>query len=214
MKKIILAVAAMALAWNASAQVGIVAGVTSTATDIKSAWAEASDITQYHVGLAFKFSFADIFVIQPEVLYNVKGSKLSDGTDNTDFKADFKTGFLEVPLQLQLGIPIAETLRIYGFAEPFVGYAITNESKEELADAEEVKHNWDSVKNRLEYGVGAGVGVEILENIQLSVRYYWNLGKIYNDNKVPRTDQGGNSVINTVKQEKCSGIMASIGIFF
>ena len=193
---------------------GIVAGVTSTATDIKSAWAEASDITQYHAGLALKMSIGGIFVFQPAVIYNVKGVKISDQSDDLhDFKADFKTGFIEVPLQLQLGIPLGDALRIYGIAEPFAGYAIYNKSTAELtsgADTEtEEKNNWDNVKSRLEYGFGFGAGVEIMNNVQLSVRYFWNLGKIYDDSEVS-IDQN----VNTIKHEKCNGIMASLGIFF
>ena len=128
-------------------------------------------------------------------------------------KADFKTGFIEVPLQLQLGIPLGDALRIYGIAEPFAGYAIYNKSTAELtsgADTEtEEKNNWDNVKSRLEYGFGFGAGVEIMNNVQLSVRYFWNLGKIYDDSEVS-IDQN----VNTIKHEKCNGIMASLGIFF
>ncbi len=231
MKKIILAVAALLVAVGAFAQnyassfagagtsrsgihFGIMAGVTSTASDVKSAWAEASDITQYHVGAALKMSIGGILVFQPAVLYNVKGAKISDqGDDLHDFKADFKTGFIEVPLQLQLGIPLGDALRIYGIAEPFAGYAIYNKSTSELtsgADTEtEEKNNWDNVKSRLEYGFGFGAGVEIMNNVQLSVRYFWNLGKIYDDSEVS-IDQN----VNTIKHENCNGIMASLGIFF
>lgn len=237
MKKIILAVAALLVAVGAFAQdyassyagagtsrsgihFGIMAGVTSTASDVKSAWAEASDITQYHVGAALKMSIGGILVFQPAVLYNVKGAKISDQDDDfNDFKADYKTGFIEVPLQIQAGIPIGDALRIYGIAEPFVGYAIYNQAKSELtagADTEtEEKNNWDNVKSRLEYGLGFGAGVEIMNNVQLSVRYFWNLGKIYADKDVEvDPNGGGNNAVNTIKHEKCSGIMASLGIFF
>ena len=212
MKKIIFACLALALAWNSAAQTasrpaaqfGLLAGVTSSSTDLKAAWAEAEDITQYHVGIAGKFSVKDFFVFQPMLIYNIKGAKISD-QDTQDFKADFKTGFIELPLQFQLGFPLGEDFRIFALAEPFIGYGVTNESKAELNDIEETKHNWDSVKNRLEYGACAGAGIELAGGIQLQVKYFWNFGNIYKDTSTPAGD---------AEHDSCKGIMATLGFFF
>lgn len=228
MKKIFLAVSAIVLAWTAGAQTfdsdpvrvrpaaqfGILAGVTSTATDIQSAWAEAEEITQYHVGIGGKFNLGDIFVFQPMLIYNIKGSKISEQEAGTDFKADFKTGFIELPLQFQLGFPLGADFRIFALAEPFVGYGITNESKEELGDIKETKHNWDSVKNRLEYGGSLGAGLELAGGLQLQVKYFWNFGNIYKDSEHPDNNNGGGNAWDKVKHSNCSGIMATLGFFF
>ena len=216
MRRFFLAVMALALALNAAAQTaashpaqfGLLVGVTSSATDIKSAWAEAEDITQYHAGIALKIPMGDFFALQPMLTYNIKGAKISD-QDSDDFKADFKTGFIEFPLQLQVGFPLGEDFRVFGLAEPFIGYAVTNESKAELGDIEETRHNWDSVKNRLEYGASAGAGIELAGGIQLQVKYFWNFGTIYKDSEHP-----GTNPVDAVKHEKCSGIMATLGFLF
>ena len=216
MKKIIFAALALVLALNASAQsttlkpaaqFGLLVGVTSSSTDLEAAWAEAEDITQYHVGIAGKFNISDFFVFQPMLIYNIKGAKISDQDPAQDFKADFKTGFIELPLQFQLGFPLGEDFRIYGLAEPFIGYGVTNESKSELNDVSETKHNWDSVKNRLEYGACAGAGIELAGGIQLQVKYFWNFGNIYKDTSSPA---GGNDA----EHGNCKGIMATLGFFF
>ena len=216
MKKIIFAALALVLAFNVAAQTkikpaaqfGILAGVTSSSTDIEAAGAEAEDITQYHVGIAGKFNISDFFVFQPMLIYNIKGAKISEQNSVDDFKADFKTGFIELPLQLQIGFPLGEDFRIYGLAEPFIGYGITNESKSELNDVEDTKHNWDSVKNRLEYGASAGAGIELAGGIQLQVKYFWNFGTIYKNTSNP-TAGGGDAEHNS-----CKGIMATLGFFF
>ena len=220
MKKILFACLAFALTWAASAQTterpaaqfGLLAGVTSSATDIEAAWAEAEDITQYHVGIGGKFNIGGFFAVQPMLIYNIKGAKISEQDSAEDFKADFKTGFIELPVQLQIGLPLGEDFRIFGLAEPFIGYGITNESKAELGDASETKHNWDSVKNRLEYGASAGAGIEIAGGLQLQVKYFWNFGTIYKDSEHP--GNGAGNPVDAVKHSKCSGIMATLGFFF
>ena len=221
MKRLIVAAAAiLCFSVLSNAQIGVMAGVTSSETDIKEAWAEAGSITQYHLGLAMRFPITGFLAIQPAVIYNIKGQQIGAVLDGTsDFEADFKTGFIEVPVQLQLGFDL-KGFRPYVFAEPFAGYAITNESKEEVtniagdvADAEpaETKTDWDNVKSRLEYGVGLGLGIDLLNHMQISVRYFWNMNPIYNDDAISTALR---EIDTTIKQNSCSGIMVSAALFF
>lgn len=222
MKKLIIALAAMFVALSANAQIGVIAGVTSTKTDIKSAYLDAENITQYHVGLAFKIPLAAGFSVQPALIYNVKGMKLADAAKSSiaSYEADFKTGLAELPVQLQWGFDLSG-VKPFVFVEPFVGYAVNQSSTKEFENIlnktttiEDT--DWDNVKNRLEYGFGAGAGVEIFDNIQLSVRYFWNMGPLYKDDAISVTDADAalNNALNTAKNEKCNGIMASVAIFF
>ena len=217
MKKMITLLAGLAACTLASAQVGIVGGITSYNTDITSAIAEAESITTYHFGVAVKMHLLGGVYLQPGLLYNVKGTQL--GVASTDnFKADINTGFLEVPVQVQLGLK-AGAFRPYLFAEPFVGYAITNETKTTVTDAvtdaikaDETSNSWDNVKNRLEYGAGLGVGIEIFSRLQVAVKYYWDLGKLYDENMELSTDAG--SVVTDIQHNACTGIAATATIFF
>lgn len=204
MKRIVALLAMLVIAANAYARVGIVAGLTSSSSNLKSAWAEAGSISQYHLGLAFKFG-TGLFAIQPEVVYNVKGQSLSDLSGFGDI--DFKTGYLEVPVQLQAGIGF-KGFRAFAFAEPFMGYAITNEvelNKEMLRDA---AGNWANIKSRLEYGVSLGAGLDITRATQISVKYFWNLGNLYGQ------DIKLGDITRTLQESKCSGIAVSLGLFF
>lgn len=233
MKRIIVALAALFLGIAANAQVGVIAGVTSTTTDINAARdaLKAGDITLYHVGLTTKYDLGTI-AIQPSLIYNVKGTQLSEVYEDggaKNYTADFKTGFLELPVQLQVGLNFGG-FRPYVFAEPFVGFAITNEFTKkvevagvEVASEESTSSNqWENIgtdiKDRLEYGVGAGVGIDLLNSLQISVRYYWNMGELYNGeaNKFQGSTVGeaANLFLDTMKSQQCNGIMASVAFFF
>lgn len=210
MKKLLLAVAAfVGMAISAHAQLGISAGLTSASATLEAA---AQDVTggainQYHVGLTYKIGIGNILAIQPSILYNVKGSSFDAG-NITDTKLDFKTGFVEVPVQVQLGLGIGNFIRIYGLAEPFVGYAITNEVS--LKGAPE--KTWDNVKNRLEYGVSLGAGVELLRHLQVSVKYFWTLSDLYGVQDA--TLDNILQVIGNINAKNVNGIAATVTVLF
>lgn len=216
MKKIIIALVALCAVVSAKAQIGIVAGVTSSKTNLKEAYNDRANITQYHLGLTYKLGIGNILAIQPSLIYNMKGSKLAGlevaGVSALDVSA--KTGYLELPVQLQLGFGLGSLARVYGFAEPFVGYAISNEitAKSAVGAAIEPKKTWDGVKSRLEYGVGLGVGAELIRHIQVSVKYFWNFGDIYGTDGSNKIDLG--VVKTTIKEQKCNGIAASVALLF
>ena len=199
MKKLFLAVLALALAVNANAKFGIIGGVTSTRSNLSAAMEDIRNLTQFHVGVAYKIPFGSSFAIQPAIQYNVKGTKLSDISGLNDF--DFKTGYVEVPIQVQYGIDLA-VARPYVFLEPFLGYAVSNKDSSGEYSGE---GGWDNVAKRFECGLGIGLGAEFIEHIQLSIRYFWNFGNIYSVNV--------GSALQSVKSG-CNGISATLGFFF
>lgn len=204
MKKAIIAIAALFVALSANAQIGIVAGLTSSSTNLESAVADIKNVNQYHVGVTYKLGIGNMLAIQPALIYNVKGTQIGDIAGIEDVNVNYKTGYLEVPVQVQLGFGIGSLARVYGFAEPFIGYAITNKVQG-LGDT--IK-NWDNVKNRLEYGVGLGAGVELFRHLQVSVKYFWNLGDVYGAGIT------FGDVTKDIATSKCSGIAASVAILF
>ena len=204
MKKLIVVVASLLVAVSAYAQFGVVAGVTSSKSDIKSAIADVNNISQYHVGVTYKMSLG-AFAIQPSILYNMKGTKMNIA-ESSSIELDYKTGYIEIPVQLQLGLNLG-LARLYGFAEPFIGYAITNAA---TLSGQDLKADWNNVKNRLEYGVGLGAGVELIKHVQVSVRYFWNLGDMYGvelKDMIP-------TATATIGSSKASGIAASVALLF
>ena len=199
MKKLLVVLASLLVAVSAHAQFGVIAGITSSATNLKDASADVSNVSQYHAGLTYKLGVGNIFAVQPSILYNVKGAKISNLPDEPEM--DFKTGYIEIPVQIQLGLGVGDIFRVYGFAEPFLGYALTNQ-----VSGATVKDNWEYVKNRAEYGVSLGGGLELIKHVQVSVKYFWNLGEAY------KIDLGAAS--SKVAEGACNGIAASVAILF
>lgn len=206
MKKIIVAIAALLVAFSAHAQFGIVAGLTSSVATVKEGVTNIRNINQYHVGVTYKIG-GNFLAVQPSLIYNMKGAKIGQITSwigKTDI--NYKTGYLELPVQLQVGIGIGGLARVYGFAEPFIGLAISNEV---TAGGQKVKLNdtFENLAKKLEYGVGVGAGVELLQHLQVSVKYYWNVGDVYGDFNV-------GTAIKTVRYQKCNGVAASVAFLF
>ena len=215
MKKFIIAIAALFVAASASAQIGISAGLTSSSTTLDGAYADvvSGAVNQYHVGLTYKIGLGNLLAIQPSILYNVKGSNFNV-EDLTSTSLNFKTGFVEVPVQVQLGFGLGTLARVYALAEPYVGYAITNEvtTKSSIAAAANTQQTWDNVKNRLEYGVGVGAGVELLRHLQVSVKYFWTLSDLYGLQDA-KLDNIINSLSN-INMNNANGVAATVTILF
>ena len=205
MKKLIIAAAALLVSVSSFAQFGITAGFTSSATDFKGTVTDikSKNISLYHVGVTYKLGLGNILAIQPSLIYNVKGAKFSEIEGIKD--VDFKTGFLELPVQVQAGFGLGQLARIYAFAEPFVGIAITNNSNylDKVMD-----NKWDYVKSRFEYGVGLGLGVELFSHLQVAARYFWNMGNLYGANPTVK------GLTDTVKSSKPNGVMISAAYLF
>lgn len=215
-KKFIVAALAAALAFcvEASAQsflsprVGVIGGFTSSSTSIKEV--DNKSVSLYHVGLTAELPLFGGLAIQPSVLYQVKGLSAdkwgSSSVSETVGSFETKVGYLEVPVQIQWG-PDLLAFRPYIFAEPFVGYRLGQNTKGVFADGLK-----DGLK-KFEYGLGLGGGLEVWK-LQLSVKYFWNFGDIY--------DKGGNLVDSSKdalrdavnKGNNFNGIMASVAIFF
>lgn len=198
MKRIIFSVALVLLATAAFAQgqFGIIGGLTSSMSNIKTAYEDvkAGTANQFHAGVTYYQPLALGFAIQPGIEYNVKGLKVSD--------INFKTGFVEVPVQVQWGINLFSVIRPYVMAEPFIGYAVSND----VSGAGVTVSGWDNIKSRFEYGLGLGGGIQLFKHVQLSVRYFWNLGTLYN------ADLG--SIKTTLAETKCNGVKFSAAILF
>ena len=70
--------------------------------------------------------------------------------------------------------------------------------------------------NRLTYGDGVGVGVEVLKHIQVSARYIWNMGNLLDADG--KANINGDEMVETVKKglnEKTNnGIKVSLAFLF
>ena len=208
MKRIItlvaVAAASLLMASQAHAQLGVIAGLTSSKVDMNSTTSEdLKNIALYHAGLTYKADLGAGFAVQPSILYQVKGANLSNVKETTN--EQLKTGYVEIPLSIQWG-PDLLAFRPYVFAEPFIGYQIANFNKG--ATFSDVGSD---VMNKLEYGFGLGGGLEIASHIQLSVQWFKNLGRMINDDQAKSTEAWWNDVKDV---QNFKGIKFSLAILF
>ena len=193
MKKFFVAALAMLLSVGAFAEgFGVVGGVTTSQLKFKDI--DLKSYTGAHVGVAYNVPLGAGFALQPELIYNVKG------TNWEELKTKAKYGYVELPVQFQWGMDLV-MLRPYVFAEPFAGYAVTGNR---VINSEKAKIDMSNLKSRFEYGLGIGAGVDVYNRIQLSFKYYWNF---------EQADQW-NVVVDQVKTKSFSGIVFTAGIFF
>lgn len=201
MKKLLTLVAVLFVsATMAHAQFGIIGGLNFSGTDYTAndLINEAKNVTLYHAGVAFKADLPLGFAIQPELTYNVKGAKLDNVGSVDDFQ--YKNGYIELGAGVQWGIDLL-VARPFLVAEPFIGYMVNPDS--------EFKTINDEI-NKLEYGIGIGAGVDLLNHLQLSVQWYKNLGQLVNGSASSTAD-----VWDSIKDVKSyHGIRVTLGIFF
>ena len=195
--------ASLFLSARAQAQPGVVAGLTSSKADVSAAIDDVKNIALYHAGITYKVDLGLGFAVQPALIYQVKGANLGelDSASDSDFK--LKSGFVELPVGIQWG-PDLMAFRPYVFAEPFIGYQITSSDKG-AADF----NDWtQQAKNKIEYGIGVGGGLEIASHLQLSVQWFKNMGKIFGED-------ASSPKWNEVKDIKnFQGIKVTLGILF
>lgn len=149
-------------------------------------------VKKYNVGVTVQIPIVSGVAIQPSVLYQVKGNNLSAasidkfsdaGLGDVAGYLETNPGYIEIPVQVQWG-PDLVFFRPYVFAEPFVGFRLTKDKGVSKTGA---------AMSDTEYGLGVGAGIE-MGIFQLSVRYYWNMGDLYDTGNV--TDDTLRSAIN------------------
>ena len=193
MKRFFVAALALLISVGAFAEgFGVIGGVTSSQMKFKDI--DLKSYTGAHVGVAYNLPLGAGFALQPELIYNVKG------TNWEELKTKAKYGYVELPVQLQWGLDLV-MLRPYVFAEPFAGYAVTGSK---VINSDKAKINLSNVKSRFEYGLGIGAGVEVYNRVQLAFKYYWNF---------ENADQWS-VVADMVKAKSFSGLVFTAGIFF
>ena len=103
---------------------GLLGGFTSSSTNVEKM--DLSSVSLYHAGVALHVPVGPTFAVQFQLQYQVKGATLDkmDTSPASLQSLETKVGYLELPVQLQLRIPLP-VVRPYLFGEPFLGYALT-----------------------------------------------------------------------------------------
>ena len=189
---------------------GVIAGANFTCIEDVSGRVASG----YHAGFTRKFNLPLGFAIQPALMYNLKASVVESAiAKESDFSLN--VGYAEFLTSVQWG-PDLILFRPFVDVAPFIGYAVNNEfSKSSLTETvNNWKNEWDGI-NRLEYGFGLGVGLEVWK-LQVVGRYNWNMGPLFNEEgKV----DGIKDIFNNAKEsvmegQNFSGVTLSVSLLF
>ncbi|MDD3642712.1 MAG: porin family protein [Candidatus Krumholzibacteria bacterium] len=156
----------MAFAASASAQT-MMAGLKGGLNIAKMTGDDVPDDASWLYGGAgggyFTYKFSDMFAIQPEVLFMMKGFSM----DVEDETYKMKLNYIDIPVLLKVCIPTEGSVKPSIFAGPYLGLLLSAK-----ADDEDVK---DYTKS-MDYGVvfGGGINYMLAEDqgyISLDARY-------------------------------------------
>jgi hypothetical protein len=161
---------------KAQIRFGVKAGANITDLSTESSIVDkVKGAASYQVGVLLQAKLLGL-AIQPEVLYSVKSSTITNAAiSGVSSIADmyYESQNIEVPINLQYGLDLG-LARAYIQAGPYFSFlasALVNGSKDEF------ENNWKDKISTFDYGVGLGVGLEVL-GIQVSCKYDWGLGKL------------------------------------
>jgi hypothetical protein len=141
-------------------------------------------ITAFNAGVFTTFDIAGLLVVQPELLYTMKGYKLTEkGVSNSGFLPPpnlFVTGnnsYLEIPVLLKINVPSFSLgiIRPNIFAGPEVAFGLSSKVKIQSADPTEPQGSAEFTYSRptdfgIIFGAGADVNLPTITFI-LDVRY-------------------------------------------
>ncbi len=214
MKKIfasLLAVLALGLGMQAqqigTARFGVDVGFTSSAANITDF--KVSNVSGFHAGVYYQIPLVSGLSLQPGIQYQMKGANLGTATGDVKW-LDTVVSYIEVPVQVQYGLDLMY-LRPYAFAEPFIGIAVGTKSS--TAANNEVTDPGKAALNRLEYGVGIGLGLEVWR-FQLAFKYFWNFGNLYDSKSQSVSDVAGAVQTAYTEGKNFNGFSITLGFFF
>lgn len=151
--------------------------------------------TGFAGGVFFMYQFNEMFAVQPEVYYSMKGAKQSDSFEGVSYDAEFKFDYVEIPLLLKFLIPMkGSNIKPAIFAGPSLAFNSSAKLKVEAGGTttEEDVENIKSTDLGLVFGAGIGFPVGKGE-LGVDVRYILGLSSI--DDSAEEADVK-NGVIN------------------
>lgn len=183
MKRFIIVLAALLVAFSASARGGFLvkAGLSNSNMDLNRdvatvisedvlSGAVFDNLTGYHFGFGFRTGTFSGLRLQPELVYNLRGTHVDDATS-------WKMGYLELPVNIQWGLDLI-VMRPFIQVAPTIGYDFMNITSDTASG--QALGNVTLDANRLEYGLSVGGGIDLLNSLQLSINYNWNFGNVAN----------------------------------
>ena len=141
---------------------------------------DADSRTGFSGGLFLTYQVSDMFAIQPEAYYSMKGATYSETYSGYTYKLTYSLDYIEIPVLLKLMIPLqGSTINPAIFAGPAVGFNTTHKVKVEV-DNQSVEQDIEDIKSTdFSLVFGGGIGFPVGQNeIGFDVRYILGLGTV------------------------------------
>lgn len=181
MKKLFLGLAIVVSSLTFAQQFGIKAGVNlSTVSDAESLTEVANSVDAkskvgFNAGVFANFPVAESFSVQPELLYNALGTKLTNkGNTGNDNALTLNLDYLSLPVMFQYNL----VPNLYLEAGPQFSYLLSSKFK---YNGNSTDSNTDGL-NKFDIGIGLGAGYYFNGNIGITARYVAGLTDIIKDN--------------------------------
>lgn len=151
--------------------------------------------TGFAGGLFFMYQFSDMFAIQPEAYYTMKGATDKGTIEGYSYEAEMKLDYIEVPLLLKFLIPLkGSSIKPAIFAGPSIGFNMSAKTKVE-AGGQSFEQDMEDVAST-DFGLvfGGGIGFPVGSGeLGVDIRYILGLSTI--DDSAEKADVK-NGVIN------------------
>jgi len=170
MKKVVLAVALLCAAAAAHAQdtrfgIKISGGIAKFRGD---GAPNQTNIASAGGGVMANVKLSEVFSVQPELLYMVKGSRDERGTT----PVRYHNQYIELPVLLR-----ASFGGVFLEAGPQFGYLLTPQTKTE--GSLEMTDYSQAAFNEVEFGVAGGLGYQLASGLSLTGRYATGLNPVF-----------------------------------
>ena len=183
MKKLFLGAAIAMSSLTFAQQFGLKGGMNVASISKDGTLSDTSSKIGFNAGVFMNAPLAENFSIQPEVLYNDLGSKITYGqNDNNSYSTNL--GYISVPVMFQYNA----TPEFYLEAGPQFSFLVNANNKLKDGNNNILVNDWTKLAkdnlNTFDFGLGLGAGYYFTPQLGLTARYVAGMTKIGKDDNV------------------------------
>lgn len=182
MKKIIITLAAMAIAVSSFAQASIGAGYLNQSKSNS----DAKPLSGFYAGIDYNINIAGALGVAPGVYYNF--ATWSDGGKNAN--ANVKEHYISIPVMFNYSINVADGFDLFAFAGPTGRFGLASETTGSVVGFSATGDNYKNDNyQRTALLIGGGVGADIADKVRFTVGYDYGLTNRYKNSNVAYNDK-------------------------
>ncbi|MCB4234908.1 PorT family protein [Kaistella anthropi] len=183
MKKLFLGAAIAMSSLTFAQQFGVKGGMNVASISKDGTLSDTSSKIGFNAGVFMNAPLAENFSIQPEVLYNDLGSKITYGqNDNNSYSTNL--GYISVPVMFQYNATPEFYLEVY----PQFSFLVNANNKLKDGNNNILVNDWTKLAkdnlNTFDFGLGLGAGYYFTPQFGLTARYVAGMTKIGKDDNV------------------------------